>query len=276
MDDYKLKQELFYMVTLDSKYDFTRMEVVESILRLENERQILVSVFGRRFKSRIFDIAAGTKTGDDCVICGKPAEDHVICHNCMESILNSDYAKSKLKIKEKSKTGFSLNFKHFSINLNRKKIALGLLTVFLVVLLFFQLWILSLWHSIPDINPIQEAVVSSNELVPVSNETEAEAQLLLDFPEEQGYTVTFGRMDREYVGRFLIDKGQCCEEIEENLSDEERYDYFFSEDVYIFYISCQDDVSSRIGLAEVNSAGAIIVMGSFNDGRDTDKHYKYR
>ena len=54
MADDKLKQELLYMASLASKYDFSKMEVVEGILRLENERKILDSVFGRRFKSRIF------------------------------------------------------------------------------------------------------------------------------------------------------------------------------------------------------------------------------
>ena len=55
-DDDKLKQELYYMVRLTSKYDFTNMELVEGILRLENERRILNSVFGSRFKRRIFDM----------------------------------------------------------------------------------------------------------------------------------------------------------------------------------------------------------------------------
>ena len=50
MGDEKLKQELLYMVKLTSKYDLSNMEVVESILRLENERVILGSVFGKRFK----------------------------------------------------------------------------------------------------------------------------------------------------------------------------------------------------------------------------------
>ena len=49
MGDEKLKQELLYMVKLTSKYDLSNMEVVESILRLENERVILGSVFGKRF-----------------------------------------------------------------------------------------------------------------------------------------------------------------------------------------------------------------------------------
>ena len=100
MADEKLKQELFYMVKLTTKYDFTKMEVVEGILRLENERQILGSVFGKRFKARIFDIAAGQEVEDTCVICGQHADNKVICQHCLSTIGESDYAKNKIKDKE--------------------------------------------------------------------------------------------------------------------------------------------------------------------------------
>jgi hypothetical protein len=83
-------------------------------------------------------------------------------------------------------------------------------------------------------------------------------------------------MDKDYVGRFLIDKGACCEEVEEQLTDEERYDYFFTEEVYVYHISLNEPTMAKLGVAEVNSSGSILVMGSFNDGRKTDSHYKYR
>ena len=89
MGDEKLKQELFYMVKLSTKYDFKDMSVVEGILRLENDRKVLNSVFGSRFKTRIFDIAAGVCSADSCVICGQTAENRVICKKCMDSILDS-------------------------------------------------------------------------------------------------------------------------------------------------------------------------------------------
>ena len=78
MGNEKLKQELYYMAKLVAKYDFKDMNVVEGILRQENERKILESVFGTRFKSRIFDIAAGVEHDSTCVICGKEAEKLVI------------------------------------------------------------------------------------------------------------------------------------------------------------------------------------------------------
>ena len=102
MADDKLRQELLYMAKITSKYDLTNMEVVEEILRLENERRILDSVFGKRFKRRIFDIAAGVNKDESCVICGKPAENHIICNHCLETIDDSPYAKSKDSVKAKA------------------------------------------------------------------------------------------------------------------------------------------------------------------------------
>ncbi|MBR5636561.1 MAG: hypothetical protein IKW81_06490 [Pseudobutyrivibrio sp.] len=307
MADDKLKQELLYMASLASKYDFSKMEVVEGILRLENERKILDSVFGRRFKSRIFDIAAGVSVDDACVMCGQPAENHVICKHCMSTVLDSDYAKNKIKTKqrrfklpsvniqpvverikgliskihlpkiefsarEKNTEEIKENVSGFSFIKIFKYIALVCLTL----ILFVQIWLLYLWSSIPTYNPVVEAVVSAKEATPVTSAEEAMAQLAIDFPEEKGYTITYSREDSDYVGRFLLEKGDCCQEIEEQLTDEERYDYFFTEPVYIFYISNVDELSARIGMAEVNQAGAILVMGSFNDGRRTDCYYKYR
>lgn len=264
MSDDKLRQELLYMVRLTTKYDFTRMEVVEGILRLENERRILDSVFGKRFKARIFDIAAGVATDENCVICGQHAQNQVICQHCLDTIGGSNYAQSKIKVEEKP------------AKVNLRFIGKICLVVLLSVILCIQIWILSLAQSIPDRNPSVAATVSSFDLTPVSNEEEALAQLQLDFPAEDGYEISFGRMDSDYVGRFLLEKGDCCLDIEEKLTDDERYDYFFKEDVYVFYISQIQQYSARIGVAEVNSAGAILIMGKFNDGRRTDSFYKYR
>ncbi len=305
MSDEKLKQELFYMVRLTSKYDFSKMEVVEGILRLENERKILDSVFGRRFKTRIFDIAAGLETDGKCVICGNPAENNVICKHCMESIGGSEYAKSRTK-PEEVKTGINKIFsnihfpkiKFFKIRrpefiskqskeekVTKEKVRIKaapkrlfqyVLIVCLIIILFIQIWMLSILHSLPSRPKPTEPIVSSNELVEVKNVDEAMAQIAKDFTESEGYTITFGRMDTDYVGRFLINTGDCCEEVEEQLTDEERYDYFFKEDVYVFYVSCQQENLSKVGVVEINSAGSILVIGDFNDGRRTDVHYKIR
>ncbi|SDB13147.1 hypothetical protein SAMN02910298_00683 [Pseudobutyrivibrio sp. YE44] len=309
MDDEKLKQELFYMVRLTSKYDFSKMQVVEGILRLENERRILVSVFGRRFKTRIFDIAAEVAHDGNCVICGQPAENQVICNHCMETIMASEYAQARIK-PEKKKFKIDLSFlagiksrlkerlktltikknvseepeeatssevnASVSKKINIKSILAYMAAAFLVLILCFQLWILKLWIAIPDYNPKEEPQVSAYDLTPVANEEEAKAQLALDFPEEEGYTITYGRKDNDYTGRFLIDKGACCEEIEESLTDDQRYDYFFTDEVYVFYISMNTETVAKVGLAEVNPDGAIVVMGSFNDGRDTNSRYRFR
>ncbi|SET43783.1 hypothetical protein SAMN02910413_0173 [Pseudobutyrivibrio sp. C4] len=300
MADDKLRQELLYMVRLTSKYDFSRMEVVEGILRLENERQILGSVFGKRFKTRIFDIAAGQAVDENCVICGQHADNKVICQHCLSTIGESDYAKNKIKNKENNKKLRIPDFKklidkiksiskqdktkeeikekvHDRISLGRvKRYVQGILVFCLTLILFIQIWILGLWLSIPDYNPTEEARVSSNQVVPVESADDAYAQLLLDFPEEEGYTVTYSREDADYVGRFLLNPGDCCLEIEDNLTDEERYDYFFKEDVYVFYISYLEENTGKVGIAEVNHAGSILIEGSFNDGRRTDSFYKFR
>ena len=300
MADDKLRQELLYMVRLTSKYDFSRMEVVEGILRLENERQILGSVFGKRFKTRIFDIAAGQVVDENCVICGQHADNKVICQHCLSTIGESDYAKNKIKTKENDKKLRIPDFKklidkiksiskqdktkeeikekvHDRISLGRvKRYVQGILIFCLTLILFIQIWILGLWLTIPDYNPTEEARVSLNQVVPVESADDAYAQLLLDFPEEEGYTVTYSREDADYVGRFLLNPGDCCLEIEDNLTDEERYDYFFKEDVYVFYISYLEENTGKVGIAEVNHAGSILIEGSFNDGRRTDSFYKFR
>ena len=300
MADDKLRQELLYMVRLTSKYDFSRMEVVEGILRLENERQILGSVFGKRFKTRIFDIAAGQAVDENCVICGQHADNKVICQHCLSTIGESDYAKNKIKTKEKDKKLRIVDFKKLidkikpiskqdkakedikekatsKISSGRvKRYIQGALIFCLTLILFIQIWILGLWLTIPDYNPTEEARVSSNQVVPVESADDAYAQLLLDFPEEEGYTVTYSREDAEYVGRFLLNPGDCCLEIEDSLTDEERYDYFFKEDVYVFYISYLEENTGKVGIAEVNHAGSILIEGSFNDGRRTDSFYKFR
>ena len=270
MADDKLRQELLYMVRLTSKYDFSRMEVVEGILRLENERQILGSVFGKRFKTRIFDIAAGQAVDESCVICGQHADNKVICQHCLSTIGESDYAKNKIKTKE---SNTRLRIPDFKKLIDKIK---SIIVVCLTLILFVQIWILGLWLTIPDYNPTEEARVSSNQVVPVESADDAYAQLLLDFPEEEGYTVTYSREDADYVGRFLLNPGDCCLEIEENLTDEERYDYFFKEDVYVFYISYLEENTGKVGIAEVNHAGSILIEGSFNDGRRTDSFYKFR
>ena len=275
MDDEKLKQELFYMVRLTSKYDFKRMDVVEGILRLENERRILDSVFGRRFKTRIFDIAAEVAHDGNCVICDQPAENQVICNHCMETITESDYAQARIK-PDKNKIKFNLNILKHITQQNLKKVIQYILIVCLSVVFIIQLWIMKLWFTMPEINPLEKPRVSSYEQIPVADETEAKSQLALDFPEEEGYTITYGRTDTDYTGRFLIDKGACCEEVEDSLREDQRYDYYFSDDVYVFYISLNTDTAAKVGLAEINNNGAILIMGSFNDGRNPNYRYRFR
>ena len=266
MAEDKLKQEIFYMVSLTSKYDFTKMEVVEGILRLENDRRILDSVFGRRFKSKIFDIAAGVSVDNKCVICGQPADNKVICQHCMSTVSTSDYAKSKIKAKKAS----------FKMNGVLKRVLQYSAICILTILLCIQSWLLYLLYTIEITNPYEDPVVSTKSLVPVDDVDDAKFQLSLDFPEEYGYTITYVRKDEDYVGRFLLDRGDCCNQVEKKLTDKQRYDYFFKEPVYVFYVTNIQEHSAKLGIAEVNSRGAILVMGSFNDGRQTDSFYKYR
>lgn len=282
MADEKLRQELFYMVKLANKYDFENMDVVENILRMENERKILNSVFGARFKSRIFDIATGINTDENCVICGNPADNKVICKHCMDSVLDSEYAKNKIKNEQtKGNRAFSLPL-HFdlktlkNIRINWRKTGLCFLVFCLTMILLIQLAILITWFTLPTYNEKEKPIVSQYQEEAVSDQNQAYEKLLMDFPEELGYSVTYIRQDKEYVGRFLLDVGTCCEEAEEALTDQERYDYFFQEDVYVFYITNISDYSAKIGIAEVNQAGAVLLTGSFNDGRHTDMWYKIR
>ncbi|GEM_PF-6160720 len=290
MADDKLRKEILYMVRLTTSYDFTKKEVVDGILTLENERQILGSVFGKRFKARISDISNGRENDGTCVICGKPAENHVICKHCLDTVGESPYVKGKqsdnvdkdshtqadevvLKhIKEKAAIFKKVNFR---IGL-KKSLKLALMGLLLIIL-GIQIWIFSIWKSLPSYNKQVEPRVSTRRTQEITTKDQAYKQLANDFPKDKGYEITYARMDTEYIGRFSIDKGECCEEVEENLSDEERYNYFYDlEDVYIFYITKIDDVTGIVGLAEVNNKSQILVCGSFNDGRKTDCHYRFR
>ena len=268
MAEDKLKQEIFYMVSLTSKYDFTKMEVVEGILRLENDRRILDSVFGRRFKSKIFDIAAGVSVDNKCVICGQPADNKVICQHCMSTVSTSDYAKSKIKIEETEAKPKK--------NITGKKVLQVAGVVCLTLILLFQLWILGLWISIPNRNPSEKPKNSSYEVAAVSSQEEALQQLQMDFPEEEGYTVTFVRQDTDFAGRFSLDVGACCAEVEDALTEDQLYDYYLNEEVYVFHISYLVDHSAKLGIAEVNGQGVILIQGTFNDGRRSDSFYRFR
>lgn len=309
MSDEKLKQELLYMVKLASKYDFSKMEVVESILRLENERKILNSVFGARFKTRIFDIAAGVDNDGKCVICGQSAENKVVCAHCIETISGSQYAQSKIK-NEKVKRKFNFNRSKFkflkvipqklkSIKLLKKQKQLEdkpeakrpvevskkdrvktfvkyCCLVCFILLLFVQLWILSIWISLSDYPKKSVAYISKNQPTAIESAEDATSQLALEYPESQGYSIIYGRNDIEYAGRFTVELGESCEKVEEKLSEEERYDYYLPEEVYICYITSQEPHLSKVGVAEINKSGNIIVLGFFNDGRETNEHYRIK
>ncbi len=313
MADDKLRQELYYIAKLTTKYDFKDMSVVEEILRQENERKLLTSVFGTRFKTRIFDIASDVKHEDTCVICGKPAENGVACAACLKSILESKYAKNKNEIEQTGRFNLKKLFDNklfrrvksfFSSMTSKSKKADEIpekvdtvessettkwyksirakhvfqysCIVCLTLILFIQIYILGVWLSLPTYNKKEPVRKSQYEATALADENQALKELQKEFPEEDGYTITYSRQDREYVGRFLIDIGDCCEEVEEELSPEERYEYFFQEDVYVFYITNISDYSAVVGKAEVNANGSIILTGSFNDGRKTDCLYRFR
>ncbi len=139
-----------------------------------------------------------------------------------------------------------------------------------------QIGILCLYMTIPDRNIPMEARVSSYEPVPVSDEAQALAAISQDFPESEGYTVTFCRMDREYVGALSKELGQAVLTDTSGLSDEELYDYYMTDTVYIFFISYLENYTARLGVAEINAEGQILIQGSFNDGRDSSLQYRFR
>ncbi|MCR5415407.1 MAG: hypothetical protein K6E79_01265 [Pseudobutyrivibrio sp.] len=270
MGDEKLKQELLYIVKISSKYDFHNKDVVENILRMENERQILTSVFGKRFKARIFDIAYDQEHDGKCIICGNIAnETGTVCNDCIEKISGSPYAKSVLKSDEVVEKSSIFKSKVWPI---LSKFILACLVLVLII----QLAILGMWLSIPTRNPKVDPYISKNELVAVNDSGEALEQVLLDYPKDQGYSVSFIRLDQDYVGRFNNPVGESSSEIEEALTDEERYDYFFQEPVYVFHVTYSEKYAVKVGVVEVNADGKILVEGQFNDGRDTHSFYRIR
>lgn len=318
MSEDKLKQELLYMVKLAEKYDFRNELVVSEIKKLESQRQILTSVFGQRFLTRITELSQQTEQTHKCVVCGKLiAKNGVICEGCMNSIGNSFYANNINKIKENTETAGQaqgqeqgqeirlepvaepkakikidivaklkekiklakandLKKEKLTVGITIKHLLARILAVCLTLILFTQIWVLYVFYSIPDYNPPEEARISSNPIVAVSNEDEAKAQVMLDFPEEEGYTVTFCMHSEDYEGRFLVDLGANVDEVEANLSEEDRYEYFFSEDTYLFFVTYHEENTAKAGIAEINASGEILIQGSFNDGRDTDFFYRFR
>ncbi len=139
-----------------------------------------------------------------------------------------------------------------------------------------QIGILCLYMTIPDRNIPMEARVSSYEPVPVSDEAQALAAISQDFPESEGYTITFCRMDREYVGALSTELGQAVLTDTSGLSDDELYDYYMTDTVYIFFISYLENYTARLGVAEINAEGQILIQGAFNDGRDSNLQYRFR
>ena len=93
MADEKLKQELLYMVRLSQKYDLSNKLIVDGIKEMEQDRQLLSSVFGTRFLGRITDLSEGRQVSHSCVICGSnEAANGVICQACTDRIAGSAYA----------------------------------------------------------------------------------------------------------------------------------------------------------------------------------------
>ncbi len=157
-----------------------------------------------------------------------------------------------------------------------KKIIAVIAILILSLAAVCQIGILCLYMTIPDRNIPMEARVSSYEPVPVSDEAQALAAISQDFPESEGYTITFCRMDREYVGALSTKLGQAVLTDTAGLSDEELYDYYMTDTVYIFFISYLENYTARLGVAEINAEGQILIQGSFNDGRDSSLQYRFR
>ncbi len=157
-----------------------------------------------------------------------------------------------------------------------KKIFAVIAILILSLAVVCQIGILCLYMTIPDRNIPMEARVSSYEPVPVSDEAQALAAISQDFPESEGYTITFCRMDREYVGALSTGLGQAVLTETSGLSDDELYDYYMTDTVYIFFISYLENYTARLGVAEINAEGQILIQGSFNDGRDSSLQYRFR
>ncbi len=157
-----------------------------------------------------------------------------------------------------------------------KKIIAVIAILILSLAAVCQIGILCLYMTIPDRNIPMEARVSSYEPVPVSDEAQALAAISQDFPESEGYTITFCRMDREYVGALSTKLGQAVLTDTAGLSDEELYDYYMTDTVYIFFISYLENYTGRLGVAEINAEGQILIQGAFNDGRDSNLQYRFR
>ncbi len=296
MSDAKLKQELLYMVRIAEKYDLTDKDIVNIILREDAEGRIFSSIFGQRFKARIKDLSEGKATSDSCIICGKPdGPNTVICSSCKKSIGDSYYAKhlsggqdkeaeavqEEPSLKETDFSAASNNLKEsltsrIHIPAKLKKIIAVIAILILSLAAVCQIGILCLYMTIPDRNIPMEARASSYEPVPVSDEDQALAAISQDFPESEGYTITFCRMDREYVGALSTELGQAVLTDTSGLSDDELYDYYMTDTVYIFFISYLENYTARLGVAEINAEGQILIQGSFNDGRDSSLQYRFR
>ncbi len=286
MSDAKLKQELLYMVRIAEKYDLTDSNIVNIILKEDANGKIFSSVFGQRFKDRIKDLSEKKSCSGSCIICGRTeSADTVICSFCMKSIGDSYFAKHQNEPNDEKKeqdiSASSTNLKkpiisRIPISARLKKIIIVIAIVILSLGVLFQIGVLCLYMTIPDRNIPIEAKVSAFEARPVLDENEALNAIKQDFPESEGYTVTFCRRDREYAGAFSTELGEAALTDTSGLSDEELYNYYMTDTVYIFFISYLQDYTARLGIAEINDQGQILIQGSFNDGRDSSLQYRFR
>ncbi len=193
-------------------------------------------------------------------------------HTIYEKIVDS---KAQMHLEDSLDLKESLTSRiHIPVKL--KKIFAVIAILILSLAAVCQIGILCLYMTIPDRNIPMEARVSSYEPVPVSDEAQALAAIIQDFPESEGYTITFGRMDREYVGALSTELGQAVLTDTSGLSDDELYDYYMTDTVYIFFISYLENYTARVGVVEINAEGQILIQGSFNDGRDSNLQYRFR
>lgn len=125
-------------------------------------------------------------------------------------------------------------------------------------------------------NPLEEATVSTHDLYRAPTRGEALKVVLEEFPESDGWLVVESGESEQYVGYFNTTCGDNIDDVIAGLTDEQRFDFFFTEPCFVFMVSYKDEVSAKMGVVEVNRDGKVIVQGSFNNGRATNSFYRIR
>ena len=127
-----------------------------------------------------------------------------------------------------------------------------------------------------EVNPIEKPYVSDRDLVYSEDVEAARVVVAEEFPADNYWEIRDCPEDIYYLGYFISEKGKDLSEVEANLSEDEKFDFYIGEKCYVFIVSYRTQNCLKMGTVVVRPEGQMIVKGVFNDGRNPDAFYRIR